>query len=219
MCRLQSIGDIFDRVWMAALSSRRLLHSCLHIRIHILYCQLPTVNPNLVRGWEAWRREGDSVQGTKMSKRRSVSSTLHTPWCLALLLLNIFSCPSASLLGKGMLPLHDTRGKTSPFYTTRRTRKWFYVLAAILLSGILVIHRSAPNEWRAVAKEKFRVVQGPFWPGGRPQTIWDERAQCVKDAFIGAYGHYQEYAFGADELFPLTNRPRNKYAQITLYST
>lgn len=197
---------------MAALSSRRLLHSCLHIRIHIFYCQLPTVNPNLVRGWGGLGAETETKgRGVKAHQCRS-AERLSTPWCVALLFLNAFSCPSASLLGKGMLPLHDTRGKTSSFYTTRRTRKWFYVLAAILLSGILVIHRSAPDEWRAVAKEKFRVVQGPFWPGGRPQTIWGERAQCVKDAFIGAYGHYQEYAFGADELFPLTDRPRNKYA-------
>jgi hypothetical protein len=85
----------------------------------------------------------------------------------------------------------------------------------VLLSGFLVLHPLAPVEWRGVAVEKLWVVQGPFWPGGRPPSIWDERAQHVKDAFIGAYGHYRKYAFGADELFPLTNLPRNKCAQIT----
>jgi hypothetical protein len=113
-----------------------------------------------------------------------------------------------------MLPLHDLCGKTSTFQTTRRTRRWIYVLAAFLLTGSLFLHLSAPDEWREVAVEKIWTVQGPFWPGRRPQSIWDARAQRVKDAFIGAYGHYRKYAFGADELLPLSNKPRNKCAQF-----
>jgi len=111
-----------------------------------------------------------------------------------------------------MLPLHNTRGKTSRFQTTRRTRRWFCILAAILLSGILVLHPLAPDEWREAALEQIKIVQGPLWPGRRPSSVWDERAQHVKDAFIGAYGHYRKYAFGADEVFPLSNQPRNKCA-------
>jgi len=113
-----------------------------------------------------------------------------------------------------MLPLHDRRGKTSALHTARWTRKRVSVLAAALLFGVFVLHLSAPDEWREVAIEKITKVQGPFWPGRRPQSIWDERAQRVKDAFVGAYGHYRKYAFGADEVFPLSNLPRNKYAHI-----
>lgn len=120
------------------------------------------------------------------------------------------STPSTVFPEKDMLPLYDPCGKTSTFRTTRRTRRWICLLAAILLSGIWVLHPFAPDKWREAAI-------GPFWPGRRPSSIWDGRAQHVKDAFIGAYGHYQKYAFGADELFPLSNQPRNKYAQITPY--
>jgi hypothetical protein len=92
------------------------------------------------------------------------------------------------------------------------------VLAAVLLSGIFILHLSAPGEWRGVAMEKFSDVQGPSWRGGQLERIWDERAQHVKDAFVGAYGHYQKYAFGADEVFPLSNQSRNKYANYPVFA-
>ena len=120
-----------------------------------------------------------------------------------------------------MLPVHVAREKKPTFQTTRRTRRtrrWICLLTAVLLSGIFVLHPLAPDEWTEAAIGKIRVVQGPFWPGRRPPSIWDARAQHVKDAFIGAYGHYRKYAFGADELYPLSNLPRTKCAQITLYS-
>jgi hypothetical protein len=118
---------------------------------------------------------------------------------------------SCVFLPDDMRPLHDPCGKIAAFRTTQ-TRKWIYLLAAASLSGIYVLHLSAPDDWREVAMEKVRNAQGPFWPGQRPQTIWDERAQRVKDAFVGAYGHYRKYAFGADELSPLSNKPKSKYA-------
>ena len=121
------------------------------------------------------------------------------------------STPSTIFPGKDMFPLYDPCGKTSTFRTTRRSRRWICLLTSVLLSGILFLHPLAPDpdKWREAAI-------GPFWPSRRP-SIWDGRAQRVKDAFIDAYGHYQKYAFGADELSPLSNQPRNKYAQITPY--
>lgn len=37
----------------------------------------------------------------------------------------------------------------------------------------------------------------------------DDRAKQIKDAFLHAYNGYREYAWGADELLPLTNKPSN----------
>lgn len=37
----------------------------------------------------------------------------------------------------------------------------------------------------------------------------DDRAQQIKDAFVHAYNGYRQYAWGADELLPLTNKPSN----------
>lgn len=37
----------------------------------------------------------------------------------------------------------------------------------------------------------------------------DDRAKQIKDAFVHAYNGYRQYAWGADELLPLTNKPSN----------
>lgn len=114
-----------------------------------------------------------------------------------------------------MLPFHGPCRMNSTFHTTRRTRRWISLLA-VLLSGIFVLHLFAPDGWTE-AIENIRNVQGPtlpLWPARRPPSIWDQRAQRVKDAFINAYGYYQKYAFGADEVAPLSHKPKDKYVQI-----
>ena len=40
--------------------------------------------------------------------------------------------------------------------------------------------------------------------------MWPERAQKVKDAFVHAYAGYKTYAFGMDELKPVSNGGVNK---------
>ncbi len=53
-------------------------------------------------------------------------------------------------------------------------------------------------------------------PGGppphvRPTTVWSERADAVKNAFLHAYRGYQEYAGSHDELLPVSDAYVDKY--------
>jgi len=49
--------------------------------------------------------------------------------------------------------------------------------------------------------------RGPHFPPSSPgeRKLWKERREVVKEAFQHAYGGYERFAFGRDELKPLTN--------------
>lgn len=51
--------------------------------------------------------------------------------------------------------------------------------------------------------------QSTHFPEFKECAAVDDRAQQVKDAFVHAYNGYRQYAWGADELLPLTNKPSN----------
>lgn len=42
-------------------------------------------------------------------------------------------------------------------------------------------------------------------PPPLPPTVWDTRAERVKQAFLHAYRGYSKFAAGHDELLPLSN--------------
>ena len=65
-----------------------------------------------------------------------------------------------------MLHLRALCGETFAFQTTRKARRLIYVLAAALLSGVLLLHLSTQDDWREVAMENFGNVQGLFWLTG-----------------------------------------------------
>lgn len=52
------------------------------------------------------------------------------------------------------------------------------------------------------------------WPyGAGPISVWEARAEEVKDAFRHAYHSYEEIAFPHDELKPLSNGSVDKYVR------
>jgi hypothetical protein len=44
----------------------------------------------------------------------------------------------------------------------------------------------------------------------KDRKVWQQRSEAVREAFLHAYGGYEKYAFGADELKPLNNDSVNK---------
>ena len=53
-------------------------------------------------------------------------------------------------------------------------------------------------------------LQFPSRPTSQPHSLWNARAEEVKNAFRHAYAGYMEYAAGHDELKPVTNEPDDK---------
>lgn len=54
------------------------------------------------------------------------------------------------------------------------------------------------------------------YPPPHPHTIWQERAEKVKGAFLHAYDGYLKYAASHDELLPLSNAAVDKYVALCL---
>jgi len=50
----------------------------------------------------------------------------------------------------------------------------------------------------------------PSEPQPPSSPVWDERAEAVKQAFIHAYHGYEKYAFGKDEIRPLSKNTVDK---------
>lgn len=48
------------------------------------------------------------------------------------------------------------------------------------------------------------------YPPPQSQTVWNSRAEQVRQAFLHAYRGYQRYAASYDELLPITNTAVNK---------
>ncbi|EFI27370.1 mannosyl-oligosaccharide alpha-1,2-mannosidase [Coprinopsis cinerea okayama7 len=77
-----------------------------------------------------------------------------------------------------------------------------------------------PPHWNQSASGP---TQGPkWWPGilkdgdisgtgKKPLSLWDHRANAVKDAFVYAYENYLKYAEGYDELLPRTAGKVNNF--------
>ena len=53
-------------------------------------------------------------------------------------------------------------------------------------------------------------IRFPPKPTSQPHSLWNARAEEVKQAFVHAYTGYRKYAMGYDELKPKSNEPRNK---------
>jgi hypothetical protein len=53
------------------------------------------------------------------------------------------------------------------------------------------------------------LFEGDIWPS-RATLTWPERAEKVKAAFVHAYTGYKTYAFGMDELKPVSNGGVNR---------
>ena len=50
---------------------------------------------------------------------------------------------------------------------------------------------------------------------GKEASVWESRAEAVRQAFLHAYRGYKEHAYGHDELLPLTNGSVDKCVALT----
>lgn len=52
------------------------------------------------------------------------------------------------------------------------------------------------------------------YPPSHAHTVWNSRAEQVKEAFLHAYRGYQQHAASCDELLPITNTSVNKWVVV-----
>jgi hypothetical protein len=83
---------------------------------------------------------------------------------------------------------------------------------------LLLVHGSRPGAPFHLGPPPPRPPhRGPSLNDHIPPTppqeklIWEQRKEIIREAFQHAYGAYEQFAFGYDELKPLSNGTKNKY--------
>jgi hypothetical protein len=105
-------------------------------------------------------------------------------------------------------------------YRRLPTLRKILLFTGLSFLALLLIHSS-----RRGGVRPFHLGRPPHPPHGRPPTlneqippttspyerrVWERRKEVVRKAFQHAYAGYERFAFGFDELMPLSNGTRNK---------
>jgi len=80
----------------------------------------------------------------------------------------------------------------------------------------------SPQQHPPVERYKSRPIHPPHrhsnsYASSLKLTLWDGRAENVRNAFIHAYGGYRQYAALYDVLLPVTGGRANKYIRFTFF--
>jgi hypothetical protein len=117
-------------------------------------------------------------------------------------------------------------GKSSPFKETviayRRlpTLRKIILWAGISFIAIFLVHSSrrgrpfhlGPHPPRPPPHRGPPTLNEQVQPTPpHERIIWEQRKEIIREAFQHAYTGYERFAFGDDELRPLTNGSKNKY--------
>ncbi|TFK39934.1 seven-hairpin glycosidase [Crucibulum laeve] len=87
-----------------------------------------------------------------------------------------------------------------------------WIFAPLLFGGGYRLHRHHRPyipDGIAFPPPPHRPPPPPHHEG--PPTVWSERADRVRDAFVHAWSGYSKYAAGYDELMPVTGEPVNNF--------
>lgn len=88
------------------------------------------------------------------------------------------------------------------------------VLGAGLFTWVLYALSGPPPEGPYAQRDRHAHRPPPKlrpYPPPHANTLWNARAEQVKEAFLHAYRGYQQYAAPYDELLPVTNTAVNKW--------
>lgn len=78
----------------------------------------------------------------------------------------------------------------------------------LLAATSVVASPRGPPGWGPWGNRGCKQIQHDF---GRRPSKPDPRAERVKQAYLDSWNEYVEYAFGHDELLPLTHTPNSPY--------
>lgn len=104
---------------------------------------------------------------------------------------------------------------------SKASRLWA-LSATITILLLITFLTVSPIRFRSISIEKdpsfslYRVSEPKSYDDEPDAPNWKYRERAVKEAFLHAYHAYESQAFPADELWPLSNKPRQKSALTIL---
>ncbi|CCA71679.1 related to alpha-mannosidase [Serendipita indica DSM 11827] len=83
------------------------------------------------------------------------------------------------------------------------------IIAVFLVAFLFMLTLHSGPQAPPLDLDRPYLAQKPDLQLDRDPSQWSQRRETVREAFQHAYGAYERYAFGRDELKPLSNRTQN----------